>query len=130
MGLDHPSNVVARARELGEAGWNAAQITRRIPQEFPGSKPARTTVRRWIDPDYALRQRESWRSGGVQTRRWGWSRRLRRIRELRDAEIPFDAITKLVRLDFGLDLDRRQIEHLARGETSDDGARQILGGAS
>lgn len=128
MGMGHPIAVVARARELAEAGWTAAQITRRIPQEFTGIAPAGTTVRRWIDADYAERQRMTDLTGGVQTRRWGWRRRLARIRELREAEISFDAITKLLHLDFGISLSCLQVERIARGELTTDGTRRLLGG--
>jgi len=130
MGMGHSTAVVARARELAAAGWNAADIARRIPIEFPGVTPAATTVRRWIDDDYAERQRLREQTGGVQTRRWGWRRRLARIRQLRDADVAFDAIVKLARLDFGLDLSTQQVEKVARGETSDAGARRLLGGGS
>jgi hypothetical protein len=128
MGMGHPIAVVNRAKELAEAGWTAAQIARQIPKEFVGVAPAETTVRRWIDPDYAERQRQSDRTGGIQTRRWGWRRRLARIRELRDAEVGFDAITKLLHLDFGLALGREQVERIARGEVSTEAIRRNLGG--
>lgn len=128
MGMGHPSNVVARAKVLAEAGWTAAQIARRIPSEFPGIAPAETTVRRWIDPDYAERQREHCRTGGAETRRWGWRRRLARIRQLREAGIGFDAIAKLAHLDFDLDLSKRQLQAITRGEYTDFATRQLLGG--
>jgi hypothetical protein len=128
MGMGHSIAVVNRAKELAEAGWTVAEITRRLPDEFMGIEPAETTVRRWVDADYAERQRQSDRTGGVQTRRWGWHRRLARIRELREAGIGFDAITKLLHLDFDLPLDCQQVERIHRGEFSAETTRRYLGG--
>lgn len=130
MGMGHSTAVVSRARELADAGWNAADIARRIPNEFPAVTPAATTVRRWIDADYAERQRMREQTGGVQTRRWGWRRRLARIRQLREADVAFDAIAKLIRLDFGLDLSKLQLERIARGECTEFATRRLLGGGS
>jgi hypothetical protein len=58
--------------------------------------------------------------------RWGWRRRLLRIRELKEIGLRFEDIAKVARLDFGVDLSPRQLERLARREVGEDFARAIL----
>jgi hypothetical protein len=127
MGMGHSTAVVARARDLAAAGWNATDIARRIPKEFPGIAPAATTVRRWIDPDYAERQRVREQVGGPKMRRWGWRRRLDRVRALRDAGLTHRAVAAVMGLDFGLDLSEQQVESLVNEKVSEQGARAALG---
>lgn len=126
MARSYPMPVVTRAREHSEAGWKPGKIALLLKKEF-GLTISVVTVRRWVDPDYADRQRRS-QDQSEWKNRWGWKRRLRRIRELRDAEITFDAIAKLLRLDFDLDLSKTQVERLARGELSSEATRRLLGG--
>jgi hypothetical protein len=127
MGMGHPIAVVNRARKLADAGWNAAQIARRIPTEFPGIEPAQTTVRRWVDPEYAERQKTRHRVGGSKARKWGWRRRLDRARDLRSAGLTYSAIAAVMRLDFGLDLSEQQVERLVNERITERGARAVLG---
>jgi hypothetical protein len=127
MGMGHSSAVVVRACELAEAGWNAAQIARRIPKEFTGVAPAETTVRRWVDPDYAERQRTREQVGESKMRRWGWRRRLARVRALRGAGLTHASVAAVMHLDFGLDLTDRQVERLVNEKVTEQGARAALG---
>jgi hypothetical protein len=123
----YPMPIITRAREHGAAGWKAAEVRRLIGEEFPDHTPTLTTVSRWIDSDYAERQRECCRHGrATMAHRWGWRRRVRRIRELRDAGLRFPEVVKVLRLDFGLDLTLVQVEKLARGEFGEDFARLVL----
>jgi hypothetical protein len=127
MGMGHPIAVANRARELAQAGWTATQIARRIPTEFPGVEPAPTTVRRWIDREYAERQRSDRRMGGAKTRRWGWRRRLERVRDLRSAGLSYRSVAAVMRLDFRIDLSERQVERLVNEKVGEEAARAALG---
>jgi hypothetical protein len=124
--------VITRARQLGAAGWNAAKVRQVLSKEFPDHAPTLTTVSRWIDPDYAERQRECVRQGRYrmgadpESHRWGWRRRVQRIRELKEIGLRFEDVAKVARLDFGLKLSPRQVERLARGEVGEDFARAVL----
>jgi hypothetical protein len=119
--------VITRARQLGGAGWKSAEVRRILAEEFPDHSPTLTTVTRWIDGDYAERQRECVRRGRCRmAKHWGWRRRLQRLRELREAGLRFPEIVKVARLDFGVDLEARQVESLVRGDASEAFARSAL----
>jgi hypothetical protein len=123
----YPMPVITRARELGAAGWRAAKIRQLLATEFPDHSPTLTTVSRWIDEDYAERQRECCRQGdATMAHRWGWRRRVQRIRELREVGLKFPDVARVLRLDFGLDLSVTQVEKLARSEISESAARRLL----
>jgi hypothetical protein len=49
----HSTVVMARARELVEAGWTAGETRRLIAQEFGLDRlPSVTTIRSWTEPGY------------------------------------------------------------------------------
>lgn len=125
MGMGHPSNVVARARTLHEAGWRCGEIPAILHREL-GVCPHEVTVRRWIDPDYAEAQKLSKERSGRQMRKWGWRSRLRRLRELREIGLSFSAIAALMSHDFGLELSERQAEAIAKGTCIEATVKRLL----
>lgn len=66
---DYPAPLLAEAQRLSDGGWNPAEITRILRRN--GSPVSEPTVRRWVDPEYAARQRE-------------WNRRAQALHRVRE----------------------------------------------
>lgn len=54
--LGHPMPVVQKARELVESGWTAEEASRILANE--GISVTGRTIRKWVDPALAARDRE------------------------------------------------------------------------
>jgi hypothetical protein len=127
-GNRYSTAYVTRARELYGAGWtNCTEIARILEREM-GRRPGQTTIRRWVDPDYAEVVRTRQRRGGVcgPARTNTWRLRLARIMDLQGIGLTYDAIARVVSHDFELELDEDQVGFLLRGEASDEGAGRLL----
>lgn len=53
-----------------------------------------------------------------------WRLRLERMQELRNANVPYSSIAKVMQVDFGITLSREQIARILKGETRN--ARRVL----
>jgi hypothetical protein len=124
----YPSIYPARARELHGAGWgNCSEIARILEREM-GRRPGQTTIRRWVDEDYAEVVRTRQRRGGVcgPARQKTWHLRLARIEALHEIGLTHMGVAKVASLDFDLELGEDDIGFLVRGEVSDEGVRRLL----
>lgn len=128
MAAGYPSSFPVRARELHRSGWeNCSEIARILEREM-GRCPGQTTIRRWVDEDYAEVVRMRQRRGGVcgPARQKTWHLRLARIEALHGIGLTHDAVAKVASLDFDLELTEDDVGHLVRGEVSDEGVRRLL----
>jgi hypothetical protein len=114
----YEANVREYARRLAaQNGWTAYRIRRALIGRID-PLPSEATIRNWIDPDRyeeQLRRERKFRPSGVSAKR-GWQLRLERMRELREgAELSASATARVMCLDYGLDLNRWQVEDLLNG---------------
>lgn len=69
------SGLIARVREMYDAGWTCGEIARLSPSQF-GRKLHQSTVYRWTHPEYAERERHkkreymALREAGPHLRGW------------------------------------------------------------
>lgn len=124
MGRSHDAALMARARELHQAGWKCGEISRLLDSEF-GVKPHEVTIRRWVDPDYAEAQKRSTRTSEPAMRKWGWKSRLRRLQQLRAVGLSCSAVVAVLALDFDVDLTERQVEAIEK-KTCPDRTMKLL----
>jgi hypothetical protein len=115
----HSSRTVQQARNLASGGWNPRQIARLLTAE--GTPVSDTTVQTWIDPDYLKRRRANEaRAKAAKRAAAGVSMgrrivnpgtRFQRMRDLRDAGLRYEDVAKVMRLDFGVELDVDQVRY-------------------
>ena len=121
--------TIARAREHYEAGWKLSEITVLIERET-GRRPHWRTVKAWVDPKWASRQRKRMRpvERRSQERRHGrrfremsqdW--KLARMRELHDRGLSFFGISVVASVWWGEVLSEdtvaRRLRRKPRGRT-------------
>jgi hypothetical protein len=124
----YPSTYPAKAREHFEAGWtNCTEIARKLEREL-GRRPGQSTVRRWVDPDYAEVVRMRQRRGGVcgPSRRTTASMRLDRLASLTGLGLSLADVAKVANFDFGTSLTGSDVEFLLGAEFSDRDLKRLL----
>lgn len=114
------TQAIETARRMYAGEWKIAQIVRYLADR---GHPVRWhTVKRWVDQDFydrdverrRITERARWRlmHPGSQWRVITDADKLERLRALRDdADLSLSAIARVIRLDFGDELSRDQIEH-------------------
>ena len=104
----HSVQAMVRARELAAAGWHDAAIVRLLADE--GISVTKTTVRRWVDPEYDERRRVAVNACNRERRAQGARLRLTgqtdeykfaRLCALRAVGISHTQIGRVMELDFG-----------------------------
>lgn len=124
----YPVAVVKRARELYEAGWtNCSELARILARET-GQAPNPTTIRKWVDPDYAEVCRARRQIGGISgpNREKTWQLRLRRVRELRGIGLSFRDIAALISHDFDVSLSTEQVAYMLTAEPRQSTLERLL----
>ena len=122
----YPAQLAVRAREHFEAGWKLSEIVRLIEREY-GRRPNWRTVKSWVDPEWADRQKEKMRPVERRRRERHGERRprtdlsdefkLARMRDLRDRGISYHAIGQVAAVWWGEELNVEQVSSwLGRGE--------------
>jgi hypothetical protein len=109
----YPAPIMARARQLREAGWSLAKIQQLVERET-GNRPSINTVWCWVVPDAAERQATAKR-GPLRARRAGaasfaypghrspqW--KVGRMQALHAAGLSISDVVIVMRVDFGDDL--------------------------
>jgi len=124
--LQHSSAMVGRARELRDAGWQVRRIRDLLAREFDGHAPSVNTVWCWVEPDAALRQaaakRRLDRRDRAATASFSFPGRrspvwkLGRMHALRAAGLSCVKIAAVMALDFGDDLDPREVRRALETE--------------
>jgi hypothetical protein len=117
-GSGYPSTVVARAVELGDAGWSAYAIPGHLEKEF-GVRPQDSTVRRWLDPRIAERERRRTRQKerarrqqiGMRMIVVDDDRKLELMRRLDDEGMSVAAVAKALRVFTGDSITYHQVRH-------------------
>jgi hypothetical protein len=120
-GVRYSAKVMARARELREAGWTYAQVADLLHQEL-GVRPWPETVAYWtsetrrrkhLHNSSVSKDRERRANGSAKVRQnvtetW----KLLRIREMHSTGMSYGAIGKAAGVWWGEPLTRRQVRYL------------------
>lgn len=126
----YPPKVIRYARELWERGRGIEEIRQTLGRYGP--VPSWSTVRRWVDDDYAQAVRLKNRLGARTGRRVPAETvvpfLLRRMTDLRAAGLSFADIAAVLRLDLGLRLTDNQVRYIVRGQTSRESVALLLKG--
>lgn len=119
-GRRHPIWAVTRARELSAAGWKDVDIVRLLHQEN-GITVSKATVGRWVRESRAASHQaavDRWasikasrRTGKLGAPHARPESKLVRMRVLREAGLSHEAVAKVMRVDFGDELTRAQVEN-------------------
>jgi hypothetical protein len=129
MAASYPSTYPTRAKVLFDSGWtNCSELARLLEAEL-GRRPAHSTIRRWVDPDFAEVVRIRQRRGGIcgPTRRLSAELRLERLLALAGAGLADLDVARVLNLDFGLRLTADNVEYLRDAEPSAAVAKRLLG---
>ncbi len=102
----HDSQTVARVVAMAEAGWLPAQIQRALAKA--DIRVSQTTIKVWIDPEYAERRRRSQRIKRRDER--SGAPLLNRMRRLYDAGLSFPSIAIVMSVEEGIPM----TSHMAR----------------
>lgn len=90
--MKHKASTVALARKLHDGGMNVPQICTALEQQ--GIRASRTTVRRWVDDDFAARRSVA---QARADRKYARGRKRKKVdelvRELREAGLSYPAIS-------------------------------------
>jgi hypothetical protein len=113
-GTRYPVKVMRFAQRMDEEGKTNAEIRAGLARL--GYWPSRDTVVRWVDPEHAEYTRVRQRRGRRPhiSRRRAWRYRLDRLRALRELELSYTALAKLMNFDFGLELTEHQVRSILR----------------
>lgn len=120
--VSYPVKVQEFARRLYEdGGWRICEIRGALAKR--GYFPSQSTVSRWCSPELAEADRIKKRQAlypHLKGRKvtLPWEVKLQRMHELRNAGLSFHAVAKVMKLDYGIELDRHQSEAILKGRTS------------
>lgn len=123
--IEYPARASEFARRLAENGLSVVEIRDALARY--GFHPTLTTIRYWCDPDRKLARnlRRRSRLGRSQAEPAWWAKR-RRMRELRDLGVSFDAIRRIINHDLELELTTEQVRGILNGTYKN--VRGLLGG--
>lgn len=129
----YPLRLIAFVGKLGEQGYRTSQALALLGKMGVDPLPARETVKRWLDPDFAeadrMRQRKGLLPGPQPQRKWTWQRKLQRLHQLSGLGISYEAVARVMNHDYGLTLTCDQVRRIENGTTSsDDSLRALMEG--
>lgn len=118
-GTRYPVRATEFARRLYEGGHEIPAVLEALGRR--GYFPSRSTCLYWCSPDAkdahnARQKARLYPAARRRSRELAWWAKFRRMRELRGAGLSYDAVAKVMRLDFGLEF------------VTADRARRMLGG--
>lgn len=125
----YPPRIQEFARRLYADGEGRSINEIREALKRRGYTPKRETILYWVDEEFKaahLHRQRKYRPPGP-ARRKGWQLRLERMEELkRDAALSASATARVMKLDFGVDLSRHQVETILAGRCQPKTARRVL----
>jgi hypothetical protein len=105
--------VCAYVQRLYDEGFSLEHIQKKLTQF--GYALREDTLRTLVDPSYERLMRLQREAA---ERRAVWEEKLARMRELREAGLPYSAVGKVMRLDYGLILDDDSVRRMLQGVVS------------
>lgn len=120
----YPAALMHEVRRLYAAGWSPTQIRGLLIERGEGRVPTTQTLLSWSRPGYHASQIRGNRArhrrtaaarldGSLAPRSTTPDALLVRVRRLRAADLSYNAITKVVEIDFGQRFTEAEIERMA-----------------
>jgi intein-encoded DNA endonuclease-like protein len=128
-GTRYNANVTEFARRLYEdENYSVNEVVEALGRR--GITPSRSTVLYWCDADareaHNTKRVALYPDSRRRRREASWEVKLRRMRELREVGLSYEAIAKLSRHELGLDIDGETVRTILRGRVSMATAKKRL----
>lgn len=127
VGNEYPMRVVEFARRCAEFNYSVNQIQIALAKQ--GHRPSWSTIKCWVDPEYAEERNIKRRRGGPgRSAKRVWRRRRERLEQLRGAGLSFGAIARVINLDYGLTLTAENVRGILTNRLVPPNQRALLEG--